>query len=83
LAADSIALSNMSTTRTTRSEPEPRCWMTAPEVAADLRISESTVRRLIRQRDLPALPIGGQYRVDGDALEARIAAATTTDRSAA
>lgn len=37
--------------------------LTAQEAAALLRVSEATVRRLIRQRKLPGTRIGRDYRI--------------------
>jgi putative molybdopterin biosynthesis protein len=62
-------------------------WLTPEEVAAELRVSLDTVYRLIRSATLPALEVGGQYRIartDLDAFTARrvtpIAPPTTTRR---
>lgn len=44
--------------------------LTLREVAALLRISESTTRRLIDGHGLPALRVGGQIRVDRAQLDA-------------
>ena len=41
-------------------EPE---FLSVPETAALLRIGERTVYKLVRQGDLPALKVGGQWRV--------------------
>jgi excisionase family DNA binding protein len=38
------------------------------EVAVELRISAPTVYRLISSKQIPAMRIGGQLRVDRDAL---------------
>lgn len=38
-------------------------YMTVAEVAGDLRVDESTVRRLIRAGQLPATRVGRQYRI--------------------
>ncbi len=46
--------------------------LTTQEVAATLRISEATVYRLIKQRKIPAMRVGGQYRILKDALEKRL-----------
>lgn len=42
--------------------------MTVAEVATALRISPETVRNRIRRDDLPAVLIGGQWRIDPEAL---------------
>jgi excisionase family DNA binding protein len=38
-------------------------WMSYEEVAARLRISRSTVRRLVRRGELQSVPIGGRRRI--------------------
>ncbi len=48
--------------------------LTTNDVASLLRVSESTVRRLIRRGELPATRVGGLVRVHRDAVE-RYAAA--------
>src|SRR5688572_16896763 len=48
-------------------------YMTVPEVASELRLTEQTVRDLIKRGDIPALKIGKQYRIkraDFEKLEA-------------
>jgi len=39
------------------------------EVADYLNIKEQTVYRLVQQRKIPALKIGGQWRIKGEHLE--------------
>ena len=39
------------------------------EVADYLHIKEQTVYRLVQQRKIPALKIGGQWRIKGEHLE--------------
>lgn len=48
--------------------------LTPEDVARQLRISPATVRRYIRDGDLPAVKVGGQYRVDSQALATFIGA---------
>ncbi len=43
--------------------PRQEPLLTAKEAAAILRVSEATVRRLIRQRKLPGTRIGRDYRI--------------------
>ena len=43
--------------------------LTVHEVAERLRSGEHTIRRLIKNGELPALRVGQQYRIDGDELE--------------
>lgn len=38
-------------------------WLTIEEIAAELRVSEETVRRWIRAKQLKALSIGRGYRI--------------------
>jgi len=44
--------------------------LTVSETARLLRIGEATVRRLARRGELPALRVGGQWRIDRDSLAA-------------
>jgi excisionase family DNA binding protein len=44
----------------------PRRFLTPDEVAAELRVSPSVVRRLVRRGDLPAVQVGRAWRVDED-----------------
>jgi excisionase family DNA binding protein len=44
-------------------------FMTTAEVAQLLRVNQSTIYRLLRQRQIPALRIGSDYRFDKDAIE--------------
>ncbi len=46
-------------------------FLTAEEVAAMLRIAPQTIRRLIRQGDIPAARIGAKWRIRRSDLEAR------------
>jgi len=43
--------------------------MTIPEVAAYLRVGETTIYRLARRGDLPAAKIGGQWRFSRRVIE--------------
>jgi excisionase family DNA binding protein len=50
-------------------------WLTVAEVAERLRCSEPTVRRRIRDGEIPAVTLGGPgtaVRVPRDRLEARL-----------
>lgn len=49
--------------------------LTVGEVAAELRVSRTTVHRLIRRGDLRAHALGAQYRVTRDDLDAFLLAA--------
>jgi excisionase family DNA binding protein len=42
---------------------------TVSEVAKLLRVSEATVRRLIKTGELEGFPVGNQYRVSQEALD--------------
>ena len=44
--------------------PDPPRLLTIPEVAEFLAVSEQTVRRMVRARQLPCLRIGIQLRFD-------------------
>jgi excisionase family DNA binding protein len=47
--------------------PVPReGFLTPEEVAAQLRVSASVVRRLVRRGELPALRVGRAWRVEAD-----------------
>lgn len=43
--------------------------LTVRETAAALRISRATVYRLLQQKRLPGVRVGGQYRISADALD--------------
>ena len=43
--------------------PDAPEYLTLPEAAALLRIGERTAYELARKRELPAIKIGGQWRV--------------------
>ena len=49
--------------------------LTVGEVAAELRVSRTTVHRLIRRGELRAHALGAQYRVTRQDLEAFLSAA--------
>ena len=46
--------------------------LTVRGVAECLLLSERTVYRLIQRREIPAIKIGGQYRIPADALARRL-----------
>ena len=47
--------------------------LTVRDVAERCLVSRRTIYNLIRTRDIPAIKIGGQYRIPADALERRLA----------
>ncbi len=47
-----------------------QAYITIGEIATDLGVSECTVRRAIRERELPAMKVRHQYRVTVKAYEA-------------
>lgn len=49
--------------------------LTVGEVATELRVSRTTVRRLIRRGELRAHALGAQYRVTRENLDAFLRAA--------
>lgn len=55
--------------------------LTVPEVAAELRVDESTVRRHIRAGNLPACKPFGVVRVTRTDLDAYLASSTITPPS--
>ncbi len=52
------------------SEQDTSRWMTATEVAAQLRVSADTIMRLLRKGELEGVKVGGQWRVKPSSLEA-------------
>ncbi|TAL12809.1 MAG: DNA-binding protein [Nitrospirae bacterium] len=48
---------------------EPERLMTVHEVAAYLAVTERTVYRLLRDREFPALRVGGQWRFNSNMIE--------------
>lgn len=46
--------------------------MTVEEVRSRLRVSDSTIRRLVRENKLPAYRVGGQLRFKPDEVAAYI-----------
>jgi excisionase family DNA binding protein len=52
-----------------RQKKESDRLMTVHEVATYLAVTERTVYRLLRERDLPALRVGGQWRFKADMIE--------------
>lgn len=47
-------------------------FLTVPEVAARLRVSSNTVRRMIAAGELPAVRLGKQYRIEASQLQATV-----------
>ncbi|MFQ5878710.1 MAG: helix-turn-helix domain-containing protein [Dehalococcoidia bacterium] len=46
--------------------------MTVKEAATYLRCHTSTVYRLLREKRLPGVKVGNQWRIDGDLLASRL-----------
>lgn len=44
-------------------DPQPHYFYSPSELAALLKVSESTIRRLIREEEIQAITLGRQYRV--------------------
>jgi excisionase family DNA binding protein len=61
-------------------EPDP--VMTVPEVSAYLKIAESTVYRLVKERRLPGRKVGGAWRFSRPELERWLANPLEGDGSA-
>jgi excisionase family DNA binding protein len=58
--------------------------MSPGEVARLLHVDASTVRRMVRAGDLPAVRVGGQWRLDPATVERLVAAASShPERTAA
>ncbi len=51
----------------------PKDLLTAQQVAVRLSIHPTTVYRLIKERELPAIKIGRSYRIPLDEILARLA----------
>lgn len=49
---------------------QQRPMLTLRETAQRLNVSEKTVRRLVANRELAAVRVGAQLRIDADQLEA-------------
>lgn len=49
--------------------PDEETYLSVSDIATKLHISEDTVRRWIREGALPALGLGGQYRVPNSDLQ--------------
>jgi excisionase family DNA binding protein len=43
--------------------------LTVDEAAAKLRVNADTIRRLMRQKKLPGVKVGGQWRISATALQ--------------
>lgn len=61
---------DLSTTATTTTDPERALepLLSVSEAARLLRVSEQTVRRLMRRGQLPGFRVGAQWRIDRDGL---------------
>jgi len=59
-----------------------RCLMTPSEVARVPHVDASTVRRMVRAGVLPAVRVGGQWRLDPATVE-RLLEAASAERTAA
>ena len=61
-------------------------WLTVQDITRRLKVHEETVRRWIREGDLPALLLGstrGGYRVKASDLDAYLSALPTKGKAAA
>lgn len=58
-----------STANLTEGPPEQPEFLTPQEVAELLRVSVYTVRRWIKEGDLPAYKVGRSWRIDQEELE--------------
>ena len=57
------------TLKRAEAESPPREWLTVAEVAADLQLSERTIRRAYSRGALRASKVGNTVRIRRDALE--------------
>lgn len=57
-----------STANLEQGPPEPKEFLTPQEVAEILRVSVYTVRRWIKEGDLPAYKVGRSWRIEEDEL---------------
>ncbi len=48
---------------------EPK-YLTVKQVASELQVHEHTVRKYIKNGELPAIELGGQYRITPEDLQA-------------
>ena len=55
---------------------DDRLW-TVAEVASHMRVSNMTVYRLIKAGEIPAIRVGKNYRIRGDALAGYLEASST------
>jgi excisionase family DNA binding protein len=62
-------LSASSMSMKSRPAPAPSQIMTVAELADYLRVDASTVYRLVRHHQIPALKIGSRYRFDKDTIK--------------
>ena len=69
----------METATTPTTGPEE--FLTVPEAARLLRVSEQTVRRLARRGELPVVRVGAQWRLDRDGLASAAVGTTRKNRS--
>ncbi|NLF03504.1 MAG: helix-turn-helix domain-containing protein [Actinomycetales bacterium] len=51
-------------------QPAKARFLTVPEVAEQMRVSNMTVYRLLHSGELPAIRVGRSFRVPAEALEA-------------
>lgn len=56
---------------------QQRPMLTLRETAERLNVSEKTIRRLVANRELAAIRVGNQLRLDADQLEAWISQASS------
>lgn len=56
---------------------QQRSMLTLREIAERLNVSEKTVRRLVATRELAAVRVGAQLRIDADHLEDWISQASS------
>lgn len=59
----------MSRRETTASHTPPPTWLTPAEVAKHFRVRLRTIRRLLKSGEIPALRLGGQYRIHRRTLD--------------
>ena len=53
-------------------------YIPVKELASKLKCSEETIRRLIRSKQLPAIKIGHDYRIDENTLQLSLGTSSKT-----
>lgn len=57
------------TTRTEPSQPESPAWLTIPQLADWLQITERHIRRLVAEDRIPRTKVGGRIRFNHERIQ--------------